>query len=68
MLLLAAMTVMSCATPKADEQTSAQPEKPVVYMTREISPESLVRIYESLGRPATGRVAVKISTGGTGGA
>lgn len=38
-----------------------------VYMTREISPEALVRIYEALGRPAEGhRVAVKISTGEAG--
>lgn len=38
-----------------------------VYMTREISPESLVRIYKALGRPADGhRVAVKISTGESG--
>ena len=35
----------------------------VVYLTREITPESLVRIYEALGVPATGRVAVKMSTG-----
>lgn len=41
--------------------------RPVVYMTTEISPESLVRIYEALGRPAEGRVAVKISTGEPGG-
>ena len=36
---------------------------PTVYLTREISPESLVRIYKALGVPATGRVAVKMSTG-----
>lgn len=34
-----------------------------VYFTREITPQSLVRIYEALGMKATGRVAVKISTG-----
>jgi Uncharacterized Fe-S center protein len=34
-----------------------------VYVTREITPESLVRIYKALGRTADGRVAVKISTG-----
>ena len=34
-----------------------------VYLTREISPESLVRIYKALGVPAKGRVAVKMSTG-----
>lgn len=34
-----------------------------VYVTREITPESLVRIYEALGVQPEGRVAVKISTG-----
>ena len=34
-----------------------------VYLTREISPESLVKIYKALGVKAKGRVAVKISTG-----
>lgn len=38
-----------------------------VYMTRDISPEALVKIYQALGRPADGhRVAVKISTGEAG--
>lgn len=34
-----------------------------VYLTRNITPESLVKIYRALGVEATGRVAVKISTG-----
>ena len=34
-----------------------------VYVTREISPESLVKIYKALGVKAEGRVAVKVSTG-----
>lgn len=34
-----------------------------VYMTKEITPESLVKIYKALGVEAQGRVAVKISTG-----
>lgn len=33
-----------------------------VYFTRDITPESLVKIYEALGVEAKGRVAVKIST------
>lgn len=41
--------------------------QPKVYMTKEISPEALVRIYKALGKKATGRVAVKISTGEMGG-
>ena len=38
-------------------------EKAKVYFTKEISPESLVKIYEALGRELKGKVAVKISTG-----
>ncbi len=41
--------------------------KAIVYFTRKLTPEGLVRIYEALGRPAKGRVAVKISTGEAGG-
>jgi uncharacterized Fe-S center protein len=37
--------------------------QPKVYVTRDISPESLVKIYKALGVEAKGRVAVKISTG-----
>ena len=41
-------------------------QKPTVYYTKEISAESLVKIYEALGVSAEGkRVAVKISTGET---
>lgn len=38
-----------------------------VYFTKEITPESLVKIYKALGKEAKGRVAVKISTGEAGG-
>ena len=34
-----------------------------VYLTREITPETLVKIYRALGVQAQGRVAVKVSTG-----
>lgn len=51
MIAIAMMTTMAaCAQPK-------------VYFTKEITPESLVKIYKALGVEATGRVAVKISTG-----
>jgi len=40
--------------------------QPKVYFTKEISPEALVSIYKALGVTATGRVAVKISTGEAG--
>lgn len=38
-----------------------------VLMISDISPKSLVKIYDALGRKATGKVAVKISTGEPGG-
>ena len=44
------MTMTACAQSK-------------VYFTKEITPESLVKIYKALGVEAKGRVAVKISTG-----
>lgn len=46
--------------------TTAAMAQSKVYVTRDISPESLVKIYKSLGVPAQGRVAVKISTGESG--
>lgn len=38
-------------------------QKSIVYETREITPESLLKIYEALGVNPQGKVAVKISTG-----
>ena len=38
-------------------------EKAKVYFTKEITPESLVKIYENLGVKLTGKVGVKVSTG-----
>ena len=41
--------------------------KSKVYFTKEITSESLVKIYESLNHELKGKVAVKISTGEPGG-
>ena len=38
-------------------------EKAKVYFTKEITPESLIKIYEKLGVELTGNVGVKVSTG-----
>lgn len=65
-----ALVVLTGCTKTNGQMTNDQsqtPQVPVVYMTKDISPEGLVRIYEALGREATGRVAVKISTGEAGG-
>lgn len=55
-------------TDMAEDSAAVQRmELPKVYMTRDITPEALVKVYETLGRPAEGCVAVKISTGEPGG-
>ncbi len=53
-----AMAMVGCAT---------EPTTPKVYMTTDISPEGLVKVYEALGVELDGKVAVKISTGERGG-
>lgn len=37
--------------------------KPIVYMTKDISPQGLIKIYKALGVTPTGKIAVKLSTG-----
>ena len=65
-LICAAILCVSCSNKQATA-TVTEEIKPTVYMTTDISPEGLVRVYEAIGREATGRVAVKISTGEPGG-
>ncbi|WP_304952375.1 DUF362 domain-containing protein [uncultured Alistipes sp.] len=60
LLLLAAAGCTGCTG-------KAVPAVTEVYMTRDISPAGLNAVYEALGREATGKVAVKISTGEPGG-
>ena len=59
----AALMLLGCNQKQETAMTAQEPEGSVVYMTRDISPEALVKIYQALGVEATGRVAVKISTG-----
>lgn len=65
-ILLAACTQNKQTAEGANAADSAQTGKATVYVTRNITPEALVKIYEALGRKAEGRVAVKISTGESG--
>lgn len=69
--LAATMALCACGqtVPVPRQQEFPQPsETPsVVYYTREITPESLVKIFEALGVEPQGRVAVKISSGEAGG-
>lgn len=70
-VLLLLPLLLSCGGTKNGKSNQAQADStatvPVVYMTKDISPEGLVKVYEALGREAKGRVAVKISTGEPGG-
>lgn len=46
------------------EQHQAEEEGSIVYMTTEISPEAMMKIYKALGSGVTGEnIAVKLSTG-----
>ena len=56
-VLVSALTL--CAGPAAFAASA-------VYMTKDISPAGIMAIYEKLGREATGKVAVKLSTGEAG--
>ena len=65
MLAAAALMLCSCKgnSQPAVDTTADVEEGATVYMTTEITPQSLIKIYEALGVKAEGRVAVKISSG-----
>ena len=64
-----AALLSACSTAGKKKAEAQQPQEDgttaaaVVYFTREISPESLVKIYEKLDWTPSGKIAVKISTG-----
>ena len=61
-LFIACIATLAACSTEAKEQ-----EAPKVYMTTEITPDGLLRVFEALGVEAEGNVAVKISTGEPGG-
>ncbi len=65
---LAALAVENSLPARAaGEASSPATPRPKVWMTRSITPAGLLAVYEAAGRAATGKVAVKISTGEPGG-
>lgn len=71
-IMSACLALTGCGAANKSENTamdksSQQNDTSVVYMTSEISPEAIVKLYKALGREATGKVAIKISTGEPGG-
>lgn len=64
-IAVAALCAASVSFLACKKQNSAD-KKAKVFVTKQITPESLIAIYQALGTPATGNVAVKISTGEAG--
>lgn len=66
-ILAAAIGLTACGNKQATAQTEETATDSVptakVYFIKDITPESLVKVYEAMGVPAQGKVAVKISTG-----
>ncbi len=57
------ITDMTINTESSTLKEETNSSLPVVYMTTDITPEALVKIYEKLDFNAEGNVAVKMSTG-----
>lgn len=66
MFFAVGMLFSACGAKSAKSDTP-ETTTPKVYMTTEITPDGLVRVFEALGVEPDGRVAVKISTGEPGG-
>ncbi|MDE6342067.1 MAG: DUF362 domain-containing protein [Muribaculaceae bacterium] len=71
-LCAATLITANCTANNAQDECSGccgecRNDTAIVYMTKEISPEAILRLYKALGREANGKVAVKISTGEPGG-
>ena len=64
-LLAGAVTLTACqAGPKTvSSSPSANTDKPIVYFTKDISPEGLVKIYDKIAQNIDGKVAIKFHTG-----
>ena len=72
-LIISILTIMTLSVTGTNsalaqkQSAKGNADVPKVYMFKEISSENLMKIYNALGRKATGKVAVKISTGEPGG-
>ena len=64
---VSAAAVLPDGTGTEDRTGETGDKSPAVYVTTDISPEGLKKVYDALGRNLTGNVAVKLSTGEAGG-
>ena len=60
--IMSAAAILPCHAQSAASSIQTA-DTAVVYHIREISPGSLIRIYDALGRPAKGKTGIKISSG-----
>lgn len=56
-------SISSESAGNSGDGSAAKDSAPVVYMTREISPQSLIAVYEALEAAPAGNIAIKLSTG-----
>ena len=64
MLVVSVVLTACCANHKATSQeTTTSKDKPIVYFTKDISPEGLVKIYDKISQNIDGKVAIKFHTG-----
>ncbi len=61
-LLAATLLIGACQGSKTPVSVT-EPQKPVVYFTRDISPEGLIKIYDKISKNINGKVAIKFHTG-----
>lgn len=65
--IVVAILLACCANCSAQSAKQAISTPSEVYFIKSITPENIIKIYDALGRKASGKVAVKISTGEAGG-
>ncbi|MCH5223569.1 MAG: DUF362 domain-containing protein [Muribaculaceae bacterium] len=67
LVLISALMMTACGNKRSSNEAEEVKNDSIpvakVYFTKDITPESLVKIYEALGVEPNGKVAVKISTG-----
>lgn len=61
-VLFLSAAVLAACTPAGTKPAQPAP-KAVVYFTRDISPEGLVKIYDKIGQNIQGKTAIKFHTG-----
>ena len=65
-LLMGAALLFTCATAFSQEKLTHQTDDksaPVVYFTKDISADGMLKVYEALGWKPEGKTGVKVSTG-----